>query len=223
MYHIFVDLEMQEIEHKNKKLSNGLKNEIIEFGAVVFNEYFVEVDSFKSYVKPVYSARMRRKFIELTGITDSMIMGAKGFKEVLEEFCLWCTGYGAEIAIYEWNNNDLAQILREAKKKNVEITDSMQQVLSNWQDVQRQYGDAVDSNTHIALETAIWTFGECFKGRAHDAVNDARNTGLVYAMLQNEKDVDMAKQMLHHGTIEKVTTFTLGDLFDFSKLQLLVG
>lgn len=221
MYHIFVDLEMQEIERKNKALSNGLKQEVIEFGAVVLDDNMQQVDCFKSYVKPVFSSRMRSKFINLTGITDDKIMGAEDFKTVLADFCSWCLNY-SNIRLYEWSDSDLSQILIECKKKGIELSEEEQLVLDDWCDVQKLYGDTVETNRQIALDTAVWTFGTTFEGKMHDAVWDAKNTATVYAMLQNEDDVDLAKQMLHHGTPEKQITFTLGDLFDFSKLQLAV-
>lgn len=223
MYHVFVDLEMQDRERQFKLASNGLRNEVIEFGAVVLDDDFKEIDSYKKYVKPEFSRGMQARFIALTGITDSMIQSANKFEYVLEDFCNWCLQYGDDICFYEWSDSDLAQLLKEAKRKCIELTDKEKQVLKNWQDVQRMYGEAVDSRTQIALETAVWTFGERFLGRAHDAVNDARNTGRVYAMLQNQKDRAMAKQMLHHGTTETSIGFTLADVFDFSKLQLAVG
>lgn len=221
MYHIFVDLEMQEIERKNKALSKGLKQEVIEFGAVVMDDNMQQVGSFKSYVKPAFSSHMRRKFIDLTGITDSMILGANDFRTVLAAFCNWCMSY-SDIRLYEWSDSDLVQILKECSKKDIELTVEEQLVLDDWCDVQKYYGEKVDTNRQIALETAVWSFGESFEGKMHDAVWDAKNTATVYAMLQNDKDVDMAKQMVHHGTSEKQITFTLGDLFDFSKLQVAV-
>lgn len=221
MYHIFVDLEMQEIERKNKILSNGLKQEVIEFGAVAFDDKMHQVGSFKSYVKPQFSSRMRKKFIDLTGITDSMILSANDFRTVLKDFCNWCLNY-SDIRVYEWSDSDLVQILIECKKKGIELSEEEQLVLDDWRDVQKMYGDMLETRKQIALETAVWTFGETFKGKIHDALWDAQNTASVYALLQNEDNVDLAKQMLHHGTPEKQITYTLGDLFDFSKLQLAV-
>lgn len=223
MYHIFVDLEMNDTERKYKSVKNGLRHEVIEFGAVVFDDSFNEVGSYKNYVKPAFSDHIRAKIVELTGITDNMLLNARSFEAVLKDFCDWCASYGCDKSIYEWSNADLAQLIREAQKKEIVLTDEVGSVLQDWQDVQRLYGDVMGTNTQIALETAIWTFGESFVGRAHDALNDARNTAMVYAMLQNEKDVAMAKQMLHHGTPETSISVTLGDLFDFSKLQLATG
>lgn len=221
-YTIFVDLEMQEIERKNKKLSNGLRQEVIEFGAVVLDENHNEIDSFKSYVRPEYSSRMRQLYIDLTGITDSDILCADGFAQVLHRFCAWCQLYSGAV-IYEWSDADLAQLLRESRKKNVVLSEEERLVLSNWQDMQRDYGDLVESNTQIALETAIWTLGEKFEGRMHDAVWDSRNTAKIYSLMQDEANVQMARQMLHHGTTETKISFTLADVFDFSKLRLAVG
>lgn len=222
MYHIFVDLEMNETGRKYKNIKNGLKLEVIEFGAVVLDDELHEVDSYKNYVKPVFSDHINPKIVQLTGITDSMVLTAKSFDVVLEDFCAWCAKYGSDTLIYEWSNCDMLQLQREARKKNIELSHKAVTILQNWCDVQALYGIKTDTDTQIALETAIWTFGEKFAGRAHDAVNDARNTAAIYKLLQNENDVAMARQMLHHGTKETSISFTLGDIFDFSKLRLAV-
>ncbi len=218
MYHIFVDLEMQETDRKMRKLGKGLRNEVIEFGAVVYDDKLQEVDSYKRYVKPELSKHIRAKYVALTGITDAMVAGASNFATALADFCAWCGQFGSEITLYEWSASDRSQLLLEALKKEVELDATASRVLEPWVDVQRYYGDKVETNTQVALETAVWTLGTCFMGKAHDALHDARNTARVYALLQQEEDVTLAKQMLHHGTKEESIGVKLGDLFDLRQL-----
>jgi len=222
MYHIFVDLEFLESERKFRKHPNCSRLEIIEFGAVVLDDNLHEISCFKSYVKPQFSSRIRSKIKDLTGITDSMVACADDFQTVLYRFCDWCAQYGPELTFYEWSDSDLKQILRESHKKGVELNAQQQELLQNWQDAQRIYGDMVETQTQIALETAVWTIGESIAGKLHDALWDARNTARVYRLMQDEENVSLAKQMLHHGTPQESFTCTLADLFDFSKLQLAV-
>lgn len=219
MYHIFVDLEFNNVDRQYRKQIG--KQEVIEFGAVVLDDNMQEVGHFKSYVKPQFSSSIYNVIKDLTGITDNMVAGADYFDTVLARFCSWCHGYG-EYTVYEWSNSDLAQLLRESKRKGIELNEVELAVLKNWQDAQDIYGRQVETDTQIALETAVWTFGEGIDGQLHDALWDARNTAKVFAMMQDKENVKMAKQMLHHGTPNSSFSCTLADLFDFSKLNLAV-
>ena len=60
---------------------------IIEFGAALFRNGEV-VDTFESFVAP--NRRLEQKVIELTGITDAMLEGARSIEEVLPEFLAFC-------------------------------------------------------------------------------------------------------------------------------------
>ena len=220
MYHIFVDLEFNNVERQYKRQYG--KHEVIEFGAVVLDENMAEVGHFKSYVKPQFSKRIHKVIEDLTGITSSMVAEAKGFAEVLASFCEWCHSF-KEYIVYEWSNSDLMQILRETKKKAIELSEVELAVLHDWQDAQLIYGRQVETDTQVALETAIWSIGEGIEGQLHDALWDARNTARVYALMRQEGVVERAKQVLHHGTTESSFSYTLADLFDFSKLQLAIA
>lgn len=222
MFHIFVDLEFMDGDRKFRKLPKFCRKEIIQFGAVVLDDNFQEVDSFNSYVKPQCSLKLKKHFTEFTGITDEQAFGAPVFEEVLQSFCEWCLKFGSERIIYEWSTTDLHQILFEVRAKELEPSAEEAEVLQDWQDAQKIYGDAVETDTQIALETAVWTMGEGIDGRLHDALWDARNTSRVFALLQQPERVEKAAQMLHHGSPETKFSCTLGDLFDFSKLQLKV-
>ncbi len=66
---------------------SSLKEVIIEIGAVILKDGEV-VDTFQTFVDP--KRRLEPKIIELTGITDSMLVGAPDIAEVLPEFLRFC-------------------------------------------------------------------------------------------------------------------------------------
>ena len=68
---------------------SSLKEVIIEIGAVILKDGEV-VDTFQTFVDP--KRRLEPKIIELTGITDSMLVGAPDIAEVLPEFLRFCGG-----------------------------------------------------------------------------------------------------------------------------------
>lgn len=220
MYSIFVDLEFMDADRKFRSLPCFCRKEVIQFGAIVLDENYREIGCFNSFVRPQCSTRLKQHFREFTGITNEQAFESPVFAEVLQQFCEWCLQYGPEITIHEWSNSDLNQLQFECEKKQLSLSSEEKLMLQNWQDAQELYGKAVETETQIALETAVWTLGEGIEGRLHNALWDARNTGRVVALLQDADCVEKAKQMLHHGTPETEFSCTLGDIFDFSKLQL---
>ncbi len=66
---------------------SSLKEVIIEIGAVILKDGEV-VDTFQTFVDP--KRRLEPKIIELTGIADSMLVGAPDIAEVLPEFLRFC-------------------------------------------------------------------------------------------------------------------------------------
>ena len=52
MKHIFVDFEMHPIAKEYKEEKVICQREIIEFGAVMLDESFKEITSFKAFVQP---------------------------------------------------------------------------------------------------------------------------------------------------------------------------
>ena len=90
MKYIFVDFEMNPIEGKFKEIRQLCRQEIIEIGAVMLDESYQEVDSFKQYVKPAFSSEITKKYARLTGITTAMVADAPSFNEAIDIFLSWC-------------------------------------------------------------------------------------------------------------------------------------
>jgi len=62
---------------------SSLNDTIIEIGAVVFKQG-KEVDRFQTFVDP--GRKLEKKIVDLTGITDSMLVGAPKIEEVMPKF-----------------------------------------------------------------------------------------------------------------------------------------
>ncbi len=62
---------------------------IIEIGAVVMQEGR-EIDRFQTFVDP--ERKLEKKIVELTGITDEMLVGAPKIEQVLPQFLEFCKG-----------------------------------------------------------------------------------------------------------------------------------
>ena len=90
MKHIVVDLEMNKVGKEYRNL--GCTMETIEIGAIMLDENFQEISSFRTYVKPEYNTRITSIVRDLTGITYDMVINAPKFDEAIKMFSNWCLG-----------------------------------------------------------------------------------------------------------------------------------
>lgn len=108
MKHIVVDLEMNGVGKEYKNL--GCNMETIEIGAIMLDDNFQEISSFRTYVKPEYNTRVTSVVSKLTGINYNMLINAPKFNEALKMFSNWCMGVDDDIKIYAWSTNDYKQV-----------------------------------------------------------------------------------------------------------------
>ncbi|MDU6628786.1 MAG: exonuclease domain-containing protein [Lachnoanaerobaculum sp.] len=90
MKHIVVDLEMNKVVKEYRNL--GCAMETIEIGAIMLNENFQEISSFRTYVKPEYNTRITSIVRDLAGITYDMVINAPKFDEAIKMFSNRCLG-----------------------------------------------------------------------------------------------------------------------------------
>ena len=90
MKHIVVDLEMNKVGKEYRNL--GCTMETIEIGAIMLDENFQEISSFRTYVKPEYNTRITSIVRDLTGITYDMVINAPKFDEAIKMFSNRCLG-----------------------------------------------------------------------------------------------------------------------------------
>ncbi|WP_027219110.1 3'-5' exonuclease [Butyrivibrio fibrisolvens] len=220
MKHIVVDLEMNTINHKSWARSI-CTSEIIEIGAVMLDENYKEISSFRTYVKPVYNDGITKKITKLTGITDEMVQNAPLFSEALKMFTSWCLGTGDDITIYAWSESDYDQIGGEMLLKEYEISDKEQVVLGRkWSDFQDEFDSHLGFERQVSLKMALDMAGVDFSGREHDALDDARNTAELLTIFNDKTLFDKTLKKIKEVMEPKSFGSTLGDVFDFSMLEI---
>ena len=218
MKYVVVDLEMNYTSRKSE-VKKILKMETIEIGAVMLDEKLQEIESFRTYVKPEYSDGIRKKISELTGITDDMVANAPSFREALRMFTTWCLGTGDEVKIYAWSDSDYNQISGEMLAKQYEITDAERPLLENvWDDFQKEFDSYLGFERRLSLSMALDMAGVAFAGRAHDALDDARNTAELLHIFKDKDLFDKTLRLIKEAMEPKEIGDTLGDLFDFSAI-----
>jgi len=218
MKYVFVDFEMSKIGKAFPEQRKIWNMEIVEIGAVMLDESFNEISSFKCYVKPEYARHINMTIYNLTGIDDYFLSGCKGIEEEMEAFAKWCFSQGEDVTVYAWSESDLNQIIKEYELKNLTPSEILEKVIGVWKDLQLEYDEAVGNKKPTALHKALASIGSEFDGKMHDALDDARNTGKLFVEMSDpeefQKTVKASREYKDEGA-----TVTLGDLFDFSKFK----
>lgn len=219
MKHIVVDLEMNKVGKEHRNL--GCTMETIEIGAIMLDDNFQEISSFRTYVKPEYNTRVTSVVSKLTGINYNMLINAPKFNEALKMFSNWCMGVDDDIKIYAWSTNDYKQVSKEIKLKHYEISSDESRVyLTEWNDFQEEFDTELGFDKQVSLSLALDMAGIDFLGREHSALDDARNTAKLFHIFKDREMFDITLSKIAEAM--KPTEFgtSLGSLFDFSGFEV---
>lgn len=218
MKHVVVDLEMNGLAKEYKEERKIWGREVIEIGAVVLDDSYHEVGSFKTLVKPQFNDRITPYFSDLTGITTEMVQEAPYFEEALTMFFSWCRSLDKQVNIYQWSESDLEQLVKEIELKGIILDSENQKMMNHWEDFQKEYGKTLNLESAVSLKNAAMYAGVDFEGREHDALDDARNTATLLRIVRTP---ELCKEALEH-VIDALTPSpegnTLGSLFNFAEL-----
>ena len=208
-HYVVLDFEMCKVPRGARCKEYHRANEIIQLGAVLMDEEFNIVDEFNYYVKPQYGSL--DSFIStLTGITKEMIIGAESLEIVLDKFAEWIPG--GEVEFVAWSENDQYQLYGEIQSKGIQNS-RLNELSENWIDSQKIYAEKVDNERCYSLSEALLACDIDTKGRAHDGLDDAYNTGLLFAKLMTEKELVLNKLYMEAKKEEtNHLSCTLGDL-----------
>ncbi len=216
MKHIVIDLEMNGIKQKSEA-RHIVTTETIEIGAVMLDEKYQEISSFRTYVKPEYNDKIDSVVKELTGITYEMVENAPSFENALRMFTSWCLEVGDDVCIYAWSTNDYIQISKEMILKEYPMSSSEERILTTkWSDFQHEFDFRLGFDRNVALKAALEMAGLDFVGRAHDALDDARNTAELLQIFRDEKRYKVTLSKVKEAMKPKPMTYSLGELIDFS-------
>lgn len=179
--YVVFDLEMCKVPKSIKQ--EALYMEIIEIGAVLLDETYKEIDSFKTYIKPQYG--FVDEFIKnLTGITVAETKNAPETKQALEMFSDWIPD---DAVLVTWSENDEHQLRREMEYKNIDIP-KLNRLLDEYIDSQLDFSYIMDSDRQYSLYEALVLGDIDFDEDIHDALVDARNTALLFAKMETEEE-----------------------------------
>ncbi len=177
MEYIVMDLEWNMPENKYGRVKRPIRldGEIIQIGAVKLDERLEEIDEFNTKVRPVFYRKMNRKVQELTSITTADLQDGTLFEEAAASFREWC---GSDSVMLTWGPSDLKMLT-----ENLIIHEMDYDWIPETFDAQLMFDfqETMD-NRNYSLDYAFYYFG-LRGGKAHDALNDARDTAAVIRML----------------------------------------
>lgn len=212
--HIVIDLEFTGTPKQIRK--QGLRDEIIEIGAVRLDASGAVVDTFRCFVKPSLSGSVSSKVTNLTGIRTSDVEGAEALAEAMDRFANWI-GEG-RTRIVAWSENDRRQIRQECGFKGIEVPGQ----LSRWLDLQLVYPRLMGvgrAGRRMALRVAADWYGvQLSCEEAHRALYDAMVTAelmrqvMTGEYLQQKKVLDavMPQRQQQEARQSNVLSASLG-------------
>ena len=173
--YVCIDIEMSELTASQKQMVSGLRNEVIQIGAVMLDENYNMISEFNSYVKPCYSS-VTPLIHELTGITNEKLEKADDFITAFDKYNYWLRD--AEITTFCWSKSDFTQLWNELELKVKHRTDLFVP-LKNFVDLQQIYCDQIGAEIPVSLEAALKFLQLDYQGQIHTANCDAFNTARI--------------------------------------------
>jgi inhibitor of KinA sporulation pathway (predicted exonuclease) len=176
--YIIIDLELNQRNYKTKL--NGLKNEIIEIGAIKLNSKLELVNKFQCFIKPTVIKELNKHVKEVTRIVESDLDNAKSFPFVMSQFKNWIGG--EQCVLFQWSNADYNELISSCKYFNLS---------TNWIpvsiDLQEIYCKIYSLSKQISLAKAIQRFEPNNNFNRHSALYDAITTYkiLKYLLIKN--------------------------------------
>ena len=219
MKHIVIDLEMCQVPKSVSKEIYKPRNEIIEIGAVMLDEGYNQISSFKSYVRPLYGV-LTLNISRLTGIVNEDIHNAPILEEALIDMINWISDI--EVDIYAWSENDWLQLNREIKHKAID-NDKINSIINetNWIDYQQVFGEKFGYPRKVSLIDALALTHVFLEGRQHDGLVDAINTARLIETIESHPNYKLPESYSvgEKGENVKFGTY-LGDLLNQFSLSV---
>lgn len=160
-----------------------LSGEIVQIGAVKLNDAFEPVSELRLLIRPKFYEKMHRKIATLTGVYDKQLREeGVSFPEAYKTFTDWC---GDDYAVMTWSQTDMQVMIENMMVHGLDVSN-----LPDIIDVQRIFGrEIMRTDRRVSLEEAMEVLG-LHGDRAHDALNDSRNTVQVCSRMDLDGCVD---------------------------------
>ncbi len=184
MNYIIFDLEWNRFTRAVKKRCS---DEIIQIGAVKYDENMKYCGSFKKYISPVLYKKMEPTVEKLTGLGISFLKrNGEPFKVAAYDFAEFA---GTDSVLMSWGAQD-AEILR--KNCSYFCPELSLAFLNHFVDVQRYVTHILSdgSSNQIGVKSAADKLGIVYEeSKLHDALVDAEISGKVFAKIYDSEKI----------------------------------
>ena len=217
MFYLVIDLEMCRVPKDYRNKAYHYAYETIQIGAVLLNEEFKQIGTIREYVHPEHV--VIDPFIErLTGIKNSQVKKAPCIREVLLHMIDWIGD--REYKVYAWSESDRNQLMHEITAKHI-IDEKIGIFMAEgrWIDYQEAFSRRFQIKRRISLEEALGRADIDPKGKFHDGLDDAVNTGLLIEKLELNPEYQLVSYEMPEKPSEHLGS-TLGELFAGMNLKL---
>ena len=180
---IVLDFEFAPVPKQRQR--RGLRNEIIEVGAVKLDYHGNVMGEFSQFVQTEFTEGVAFPVRELTGISAVDTAMADPLYVVIKRLSDWIGRYSAQVVC--WSGTDRRQLLAECQAKHIDLS----AFPADWADLQAFYTSIMDVGSHgcVSLSDAATWFGIEFDestGHAHSALADARVTAKLLKQVMDE-------------------------------------
>jgi inhibitor of KinA sporulation pathway (predicted exonuclease) len=168
MNYIIFDLEATCWETRG----SGQRNEIIEIGALKFNEVGEKIDEFCAFVYPKLNPILSPFCKQLTHIKQSDIDSALPFPEVLSGFQEWI---GEDYLLCSWGLYDRNQLKADCKLHELPGTWAERHI-----SLKHQHPEVRGIGKRMGMARALELEGFQLEGTHHRGIDDARNISKIF-------------------------------------------
>ena len=181
-------------------------HEIIEFPAVLISTENNEiVDEFHSYCKPILNPILSSFCTELTGITQSQVMSAPEFPDVLDMFLEWMSKHellaARKCAFITDGSWDFSRFL------NIQCHLSEIQYprwARKWINLKKVFGNFYRLQKP-SITSMLQNIGLTFEGRLHCGMDDTRNIAYVVMRMIDDGAKFQVNERLNAGKVMSLT------------------
>ncbi len=149
--------------------------EIIEIGALKYDDYGDLLGTFNKFVKPIISPNLSSYCKELTTIEQSQINAASSFPKVIDQFWDWIDIYDEEYTLCSWGSSDKYMLINDCNLHKIEI---------DWVaphfNVKKAYQTIRKLKHPAGLFKSVEKEGFEFSGTQHRAIHDADNLAKIF-------------------------------------------
>lgn len=149
-----------------------IRNEIIEIGALKFDDYGNYIDKFDIFIKPIINPKLTKFCKKLTTIKQSDVNSAQIFPDVLNNFKSWI---GKDYILCSWGFYDKNQFIKDCIYHKLS-PDWTEKYIS----LKHQYAEFKRLKKPIGIENALKNENIEHSGIAHRGIDDAKNIGKIF-------------------------------------------